>query len=196
VHTITKWDLVTSQNSLSSYSSEPASTYAHFKPKETSNKRKKDGHDGGTGKGNDHKNDNWGHFNTPPLSRASDPNKGLIEAPNKAVLWSSPKLLSGKQACHDFICMGSSCSCGHQCSFTHISTGSPASDLETLQCWVTSTSGINWVGPPSHWPGQNNTNNNINNNNNHTDNEVSNSNATGSSGSTTSSNDNSAGSGG
>jgi hypothetical protein len=40
-HTIMKWDLVTSQNSLSSYSLEP-STYAHFKPKEMSNKKKKD----------------------------------------------------------------------------------------------------------------------------------------------------------
>jgi hypothetical protein len=59
VHMITKWDLVTSQNSLSSYSSEP-STYTHFKPKEASNKRKKDERDSGTGKGNNHKNDKWG----------------------------------------------------------------------------------------------------------------------------------------
>jgi hypothetical protein len=68
--------------------------------------------------------------------------------------------------------------------------------LETFHRWVTSTSGINWVGPPPRWPGQNNANNNINNNNNCTNNEVSNSDATGSSGSTTSSNDNPAGSGG
>jgi hypothetical protein len=94
----TKWDLVTSQNSLSSYSSEP-STYAHFKQKETPNKRKKDEHDGSAGKGNDHKNDHWGHFNTPPASHASDPNKGLIEARNKAVLQFSPKLLPWLHLC-------------------------------------------------------------------------------------------------
>jgi hypothetical protein len=183
-HTITKWDLVTSQNSLSSYSSEP-STYAHFKPKETSNKKKKDERDGGAGKGNDHKNDNWGRFNTPPVSRASDPNRGLIEAPNKVALWYSPKLPSGKRPCHAFICLGSSCSHGRHSSFTHVSTGSPASDLETLHRWATSTSGINWVGPSPRQPGQNYTNNNINNNNNRIGNEALNPDATGSSGPTT-----------
>jgi hypothetical protein len=133
---------------------------AHFKPKETSNKKKKkDERDGVAGKGNDHKNDKWGRFNTLPVSHASSPNKGLIEAPNKAALRSSPKLLSGKRACHDFICLGSSCSHGCQCLFTHVSTGSLASDLETLHRWATSTRGINWVGPPPRWPGQNHKNN-------------------------------------
>jgi hypothetical protein len=42
-----------------------------------SNKKKKDER-GGAGKGNNHKNDNWGRFNTPPVSRASNPNRGLI----------------------------------------------------------------------------------------------------------------------
>jgi hypothetical protein len=169
-HTITKWDLVTSQKCYE--------------------------HDGGAGKGNDHKNDNWGRFNTPPVSCASNPNRGLIEAPNKVALRSLPKLPSGKRACHDFICLGSSCSRGRQCSFTHVSTGSPASDLETLHHWATSTSGINWVGPPPRWPGQNYTNNNVNNNNNRIGNEALNPNATGSSGSTTSSDDNPASSSG
>jgi hypothetical protein len=137
-HTITKWDLVTSQKCYEC--------------------------DGGAGKGNDHKNDNWGRFNTPPVSCASNPNRGLIEAPNKVALRSSPKLPSGKRACHDFICLGSSCSCGRQCSFNHVSTRSPTSDLETLHHWETSTSGINWVGPPPRRPGQNYTNNNVNNN--------------------------------
>jgi hypothetical protein len=64
--------------------------------------------------------------------------------------------------------------------------------LETLHRWATSTSGINWVGPPPCQPGQNYTNNN----NNHIGNKALNPDATGSSGSATSSDDNPAGSGG
>jgi hypothetical protein len=58
------------------------------------------------------------------------------------------------------------------------------------------SSGINWVGPPPRWPGQNYTNNNVNNNNNRVGNEALNPDATGTSGPTTSSDDNPAGSGG
>jgi hypothetical protein len=57
--------------------------------------------------------------------------------------------------------------------------------LETLHRWATSTSGINWVGPPPRRPGQNYTNNNVNNNNNRIGNEALNPDATGSSGPTT-----------
>jgi hypothetical protein len=157
---ICKWTEATLQNTLLFYSKEP-STYAMFKPKENtpSNKKNQTSHNNlkrqspsGPASGG---NGSWGCFgDSTPTNQASDPTKGLIEAVNNMSLCTSPRLTNNTKACHNFICKGCSCLCGHACAFVHVSLRpNHQANVYILQRWAEATNGITWIAHANNMQG-------------------------------------------
>jgi hypothetical protein len=79
-----------------------------------------------------------------PRSAGSNPNWGMIQAPNN--IHHGPQLPSGKRLCLAFAVTGQSCSNRYNCANAHISMKNGSlPDLQAIDRWVTDTANITWA---------------------------------------------------